>query len=170
MPLIKKSRSNMKKKITLTFASLVLATSLLMAGSAAWQRSATYFDGALLIAMSCVGVAAVHLLPSLIRSPKIWLLWGVCFVLSLYGHAGFFAFASKKSSEEWGQASKQAELLREEIRVINETLKTIKARPITIVSTDLANAKSESSRNRLQIELDEAKRAAGVELHPIVSH
>lgn len=91
----------------------------------------TPLDRALLVALSCVTVAAVHLLPALTKRRMMWPLWAGCFVMAVYGHAGFFAFASVKAGEaRAGQRSAQATATKTHRAAIEATLGTIKVRPL----------------------------------------
>lgn len=134
--------------------------SVLMAGAAAWQRSEAPLDRALLVALSCVTVSAVHLLPSLTKSRAMWPLWVGCFVLAVYSHAGFFAIAAERAGEARASQSVQAQNIKAQQARITDTLDTIKARPLAQVAALLSRTTDQNRREALTVELSEAKRAA----------
>jgi hypothetical protein len=149
-----------KKKLTLVLAVMVLGASLLMAGAAAWQRSETPLDRALLVVLSCVTVSAVHLLPSLTKSRAMWPLWAGCFMLAVYGHAGFFSFASTRANEARAEQSQHTLALKSQQARVRETLQSITARPLASVAGQLSRTTDQNRREALAVELNEAKRAA----------
>jgi hypothetical protein len=157
-----KTHTRIKTTLTLVLAEMALGSSLLMAGAAAWQRSETPLDRALLLALSCVTVSAVHLLPSLTKSRAMWPLWVGCFVLAVYGHAGFFAFAGIKAGEARASQSVQAQAIKTQQARITDTLGTIKARPLAQVAAQLSRTTAQDRREALAVELSEAKRAAAL--------
>jgi hypothetical protein len=157
-----KTHTRIKTTLTIVLAVMALGSSLLMAGAAAWQRSETPLDRALLLALSCVTVSAVHLLPSLTKSRAMWPLWVGCFVLAVYGHAGFFAFAGIKAGEARSSQSVQVQTIKAQQARITETLDTIKARPLAQVAALLSRTTAQDRREALTVELHEAKRAAAL--------
>lgn len=154
-----KTQTRIKTTLTLALALMVLLASLLMASAAAWQRSEAPLDRALLVILSCVTVSAVHLLPSLTKSRAMWPLWFGCFVLAVYGHAGFFAFAAERAGEARASQSVQAKNIKAQQARITDTLDTIKARPLAQVAALLSRTTVQDRREALTIELSEAKRA-----------
>ena len=157
-----KTHTRIKTTLTIVLAVMALGSSLLMAGAAAWQRSETPLDRALLLALSCVTVSAVHLLPSLTKSRAMWPLWGGCFVLAVYGHAGFFAFAGIKAGEARSSQSVQVQTIKAQQVRITQTLDAIKARPLAQVAAQLSRTTTQERREALIVEFNEAKRAAAL--------
>jgi hypothetical protein len=152
----------MKKPLTVALAVLVLVTALVMAAVAAWQRADTSIDRALLVALGCVTVCAVHLLPALTKRRMMWPLWAGCFLMAVYGHAGFFAFATVKAGDARAANSAQAKAVQAQRQTITDTLATIKARPLSQVALQLSRTHDGAKREALEIELGEAKRAAAL--------
>jgi ABC-type multidrug transport system fused ATPase/permease subunit len=150
----------MKKPLNLALAVLVLLTALAMASVAAWQRADSAVDRVLLVALACVTVVTVHLLPSLTKMRMKWPLWVVCFLMAVYSHACFFSFASLKAGEEHTTRSKQALWVQAQQQTIADTLATIKARPLATVAAQLARTSDTDKRDFLGVEFREAKRAA----------
>lgn len=144
----------------LALASLVLAVSLAMSAVSAWQRAGTELDRALLVAMSCTVVLAVHLLPAVVRSRWRWPLWALAFVVAVYGHASFLAFAAQKAAEARQASSAQVKALQARESAIREALAAIEARPVAVVGAQLARARTEARAAALQVEMAEAQRAA----------
>lgn len=151
-----------KKMLTLVLAVMVLVASLLMAGAAAWQRSETPLDRALMLVLSCVTVTAVHLLPSLTKSRAMWPLWFGCFVQAMYGHAVFLGSAAERAGEARASQSVQAQNIKAQQARITDTLDTIKARPLAQVAALLSRTTAQDRREALAVELSEAKRAAAL--------
>ena len=151
----------MRKTITLVFAAAVTAAALAMAAASAWQRADVELDRWLLASVSCAIVAAVHLLPALLRrSLIVWPVWMLCFLAAMYSHAGFFTSAGQGAAEVRAAASVHAKSVQERREAIKQTLTTIRARPAATVAQQLARARTPERVQALTIELEEAKRAA----------
>ncbi len=149
----------MKRAVTIALAAGVLLVALAMASASAWQR-AQGVDRVLLVAMACAVVAAVHLLPALVRSRWVWPLWGLCFLVAVFGHAGFLAFAGQGAAESRHAASAQVQALQAREAAIREALASINARPVSVVAAHLSRAKTPERAQALEAELTEARRAA----------
>lgn len=152
----------MKKPLNLALAVVVLLVALAMAAVAAWQRADATVDRLLLVALGCVTVAAVHLLPSLTKRRIMWPLWAGCFVVAIYGHAGFFAFASTQLGEAREIRSAQSNATTRHRESIEASLATIKARPLAQVAAQVLRTNDGDKLAALHIELDEAKRIANL--------
>lgn len=152
----------MKKPLNLVLAVVVLLVALAMAAVAAWQRADATVDRLLLVALGCVTVAAVHLLPVLSKRRIVWPLWVGCFVIAIYGHAGFFVFASTKLGEAREIRSAQVIATIRHRESIEASLATIKARPLAMVAAQVLRTQDGDKLAALHIELDEAKRIANL--------
>lgn len=157
-----KTHTRIKTALTAALAVMVLLASLLMAGAAAWQRSEAPLDRVLMVALSCVIVAGVHLLPSVTKSRAMWPLWAGCFMLAVYGHAGFFAFAGIKAGEARSSQSVQVQAIKAQQVRITQTLDAIKARPLAQVAAQLSRTTTQERREALIVEFNEAKRAVAL--------
>lgn len=149
----------MKRAVTIALAAGVLLVALAMASASAWQR-AQGVDRVLLVAMACAVVAAVHLLPALVRSRWVWPLWGLCFLVAVFGHAGFLAFVGQGAAESRHASSAQVQALQARESAIREALASINARPVSVVAAHLSRAKTPERAQALEAELTEARRAA----------
>ena len=152
----------MKKPLNLALAVVVLLVALAMAAVAAWQRADATVDRLLMVALACVTVAAVHLLPALTKRRIVWPLWAGCFVVAIYGHAGFFVFASTKLGEARESRSAQSTATIRHRESIEASLATIKARPLAMVAAQVLRTQDGDKLAALHIELDEAKRIANL--------
>lgn len=150
----------LKRIVTLALAVGVLAVAMGMAGVSAWQRAGSPLDRALLVAMTCAIVAAVHLLPALVRGWWAWALWGLCFAAAVFGHAGFLTFSGQGAAESRHAASAQVQALQAREAAIREALASINARPVSVVAAHLSRAKTPERAQALEAELTEARRAA----------
>jgi hypothetical protein len=165
----------MKRTLTISFAAAVTAAALAMAVASAWQRADAMLDRWLLAGVSCAIVAAVHMLPALVRrSLVVWPVWFFCFLAALYGHAGFFAAAGQSAAEARAANSVQVKSIEQRRQAIEQTLATIKARPVATVAQLLARATVPERVQALTLELEESKRAAQlrdelIRLAPVVS-
>jgi hypothetical protein len=123
-----------QRRLALGAAGVTSTVGLAMAAAAALERGGTLLDQTLIVAIACVLVLGAHLLPSLSRSPLARLLWLGCLLLTAWGHATFFTAASHRAGRVRADAvvtTGRAEALRSE-------LKAIQARPLAIVSAELA--------------------------------
>lgn len=112
-----------------------------MAAAAALERGGTLLDQTLIIAIACVLVLGAHLLPSLSRSLLARLLWLGCLLLTAWGHATFFTAASHRAGSVRADTvitTGRAEALRAE-------LQAIQARPLAIVSAEVAATQARAS-------------------------
>jgi hypothetical protein len=153
---------DLRRGLTLALAVGVLAVAVGMASASALQRAASPVDRTLLLALSCALVASVHLLPSLCRGWWIWPLWGLCFAVAVYGHAGFFSHAGLQAAEARQAASPHTLALRQRQEAVTAALEAIKARPVAVVASQLARTVSPERRQTLELELTEAQRAAAL--------
>lgn len=147
----------MHHRLTCFLAVVTTAIGLGLAATSAWHRAADTIDRTLLVGLAVIAVAAVHLLPALIRRWAVAPLWVLCLIVALWGHIGFFT----RALEEPGRSKVQANT-SQQAQAIDEALATIKARPIAIVAKQLANTQDPSRREALQTELDESRRAAAL--------
>lgn len=155
----------MHKPLTLALAVAMTATACAMAAASAWGRAATQHAQLLLAIVSVAVVAAVHMLPALLRTHSrfvVWPVWSLCLAAALWGHAGFFASSNLAAAE--AQRAQGAETRALEVRrqAVGQALDGIKARPVATVAAQLARITDPGRRAALEIELTEAKRAAGL--------
>lgn len=165
----------MKRQITIFFACFVTAVALAMAASSAWARADSTHDRIWLVGSACAFVVAVHMLPSLARrSLIVWPVWAFCLLAAMHGHAGFFTNAGQSAAEARAASSIQAKSIDQRRAAIEQTLASIKARPVTTVSAQLARTTNPERAEALRLELAESKRAAHlrdelVRLAPVAS-
>lgn len=152
----------MRRFVTLVLAVGVLAVALGMAAVSARQRAGSPVDRALMVALSCAVVCAVHLLPALRRDRATLGLWGVCFAAAVYGHAVFLANAGQQAAEDRRTGSAHTQSLKARQAAIREALQGIQARPVSVVAANLARSTAPERRQALEEELAEARRAAGL--------
>jgi hypothetical protein len=130
-----------------------------MTAIAAWDRGGTVIDKAVLVAMSVVIVAAVHLLPAMSKRPAVWAVWFVCLFGAIYGHLTFFTNASLRAADQRAQQSVLAIGTQKQIETIREALDQIKARPVAVVAAQLAQTDDKRERAALRDEIKDAKRS-----------
>lgn len=143
-------------------ALCVTATSLLMAGSAGWDRGSSPFDRTLWASILVLIAAGSHLIPSIAKSRIAWSLWACCFLGALYSHMTFFSFTALLAGEYRSEHSLQLTMVEQEITTARQELGAITSRPVTAVAAQLAVTKSWRTRKALLAELSEAKRAEGL--------
>lgn len=149
-----------RRTLTLALAAAVLLVAVGMAAVGAWGRGFDLMDKALMVALACAVVAAVHLLPALCRSLAVWPLWLACFVVAVHGHAGFLLQAGEKVAT--ARHAPQAQALIEQREAIGQALANIKARPVAVVAALLARDLTPERRQALQLELIESQKAAAL--------
>lgn len=149
-------------KLTAFFALCITATAMSMSAASAMDRGGTAVDQALILALSVAICAGTHLIPALSRKPVAWLLWFCCLLSTVFGHITFFTHANLRAGEVRAQQSVLTIDVERQVRVANEALAAIKARPVSIVAADLAISQDWKRRTALKVELTEAKRAAAL--------
>ncbi len=140
-------------------AIFVTSTAVTMTAIAAWDRGGTFADKAVLVAMSVVIVVAVHLLPAMSRRPVTWLVWTGCLVGAIYGHLTFFTNSAQRAADNRAQQSALAVGTQRQIDTAKDALSRITARPVTIVTAELAVTEDRRERSALRAEIAEGKRA-----------
>ncbi len=140
-------------------AIFVTSTAVTMTAIAAWDRGGTFADKAVLVAMSVVIVVAVHLLPAMSRRPVTWLVWMGCLVGAIYGHLTFFTNSAQRAADNRAQQSALAVGTQRQIDTAKDALSRITARPIAIVTAELAVTEDRRERSALRAEIAEGKRA-----------
>ena len=140
-------------------AIFVTSTAVTMTAIAAWDRGGTFADKAVLVAMSVVIVVAVHLLPAMSRRPVTWLVWMGCLVGAIYGHLTFFTNSAQRAADNRAQQSALAVGTQRQIDTAKDALSRITARPVTIVTAELAVTEDRRERSALRAEIAEGKRA-----------
>lgn len=151
-----------RRTLTLALAVGVLLVALGMAAVSAWGRGFGLLDKSLMVALAVAVVAGVHLLPALCRSLAIWPLWLACFVVAVYGHAGFLLQAGERVATARHAPQAQAQALIEQREAIGQALANIKARPVAVVAAQLARTHNPNRRQALSIELGQAHKAAAL--------
>lgn len=158
-------RKTILRTITILAALSVSGLAVALSWASAHQRAVTPHDQLLLAALGVVIVLAVHLLPALLRRRHplvLWPVWLLCLVLAGYGHASWFYLAGQSAAEVREASSLAAKSVEREREEIEQTLGTIKARPVAQVAAALARATDPDRREALDAELAEARRAAGL--------
>ena len=144
------------------FAVFVTATAMVMSGIAGFDRGGDEVEQALMVALFVAICAGTHFIPALANRPLTWLLWVGCLLGTVFGHVTFFTHANLHAEEIRAQHSVQKISIERQIEVINETLTTIKSRPVAVVAEVLASSQDWRQRPALRAELAEAKRAAAL--------
>jgi len=151
--------------ITLLAALAVTGLAVTLAWTGAQQRAATD-DGKLLQALVAVTIVALaHLLPTLLRRRHplvLWPVWLLCLSLAGFWHASWFYRSAESAAEVRQAGSAAAHAAAQERAAIEQTLNTIKARPVAQVAAQLARTTDEARRDALALELAEARRAASL--------
>lgn len=140
-------------------AIFVTSTAVTMTAIAAWDRGGTFADKAVLVAMSVVIVVAVHLLPAMSRRPVTWLVWVGCLVGAIYGHLTFFTNSAQRAADNRAQQSALAVGTQRQIDTAKDALSRITARPMAVVTAELAVTDDRRERAALRTEIAEGKRA-----------
>jgi hypothetical protein len=111
---------------------------VLVSAAAAAERGGTLADRLLIGAVSVAITLACHLLPSISRSGLVRALWGVCLLITAWGHAAYFTGASARAG-----AGRAAHLeTPAAVAALRNELDAIQARPVAVVAADLAGARS----------------------------
>lgn len=158
-------RKTILRTITAMAALLVSGLAVALAWASSLQRASARHDQLLLAALSVVIVLSVHLLPALLRKRHplaLWPVWILCLALAGYGHASWFYLAGQSAAEARIADSAAVAAAARERAVIEQTLATIKARPVAQVAAQLARTTDKDRRAALADELAEARRAAGL--------
>jgi flagellar basal body-associated protein FliL len=153
------------RSITVLAALSVSGLAVALAWASAQQRATTAHDQLLLAALSVSVVLAVHMLPALLRRRHplvLWPVWVLCLALAGYGHASWFYRSAESAAEARHAGSAAVAAVARERSDIEQTLSTIKARPVAQVAAQLARTTDEARREALTAELAEAKRTASL--------
>lgn len=150
----------MKKVITGSLAAFVTLTAMGMSIGAAFDRGGTLIDEGLFIALSLAVCAGSHFIPALSKRSFSWVLWGLCFLATVYSDVTFFTYAGQRAADYRLQHSAQNIALERQIEATRQALTAINARPVTTVANELALTKYWSKRRSLEAELSESRRAA----------
>lgn len=135
-----------KRWDALILAAAITATCVGMSIGAALDRSSNTWDAMFYALVAGVLLAGSHVLPAMSnrRRPEIWVLAILCVVMSLYHLLHFFSAAEERAGRSRttgtvavGQAQAQA---------IRDELARIKARPLTVVATELNHAQQTHQR------------------------
>lgn len=143
-------------KYLAVFVTFIAAS---MTAVAAWDRGGTDIDKLLLIALSVIIVVAVHLLLALSRRPATILIWVGCLACAIYGHLTFLTHASLRAGDQRAEQSTVVTATARQIDMVQEALSEIKARPIAVVSAELALSNDRRRRAALRTEIAEGERA-----------
>lgn len=155
----------MRKVLTVLFSLAITFLAVSMAIVSAGQRATDPLDRWLLSCIAMIIVLAVHLLPALLRQRSGWVVWPIwllCLIMALVGHTGFFTNASQASAEARASQSASARAIAAQRQEMEQTLVTIKARPVSVVAAQYARTTDVARRSALAIELAESKRAAAL--------
>lgn len=153
------------RRIIVLAALLVSGLAVAMAWASAMQRSTGGSDQVFMAALSVAFVMAVHLLPAMRRwAPAlvVWPMWILCLALAGFGHASWFYLVSESAAEARIAGSAAVAAAAQERAAIEQTLGTIKSRPVATVAAQLARTTDPDRREALALELAEARRAAGL--------
>lgn len=153
------------RTITILAAMSVSGLAVAMAVASAAQRATGGRDQVLLAALGVAVVLAVHLLPALLRGQQrfvMWPVWLLCLALAGYGHASWFYLSGQLAAEARQAGSVAATAMARERAAIEQTISTIKARPLVTVAAQIARTSDPDRREALAAELAEARRVAGL--------
>lgn len=143
----------------------VSGLAIALAWASSMQRAADEHDRVLMACLSVVIALAVHMLPALRRRVHklvLWPVWLLCVAMVGFGHASWF-YLSAESAAEAREAGRAIVIAASRERAaIEQTLSTIKARPVATISAQLARTTDPDRRAALADELAEARRAAGL--------
>jgi hypothetical protein len=140
-------------------ASCVTLAACLMAAAAAFDRGGTAIDKGLLVVMSIMIVLAVHLLPSISRHPISWVVWTGCLACAIFGHLTFLIHANMRAGEALAQQSSLTVGTNNQIKAVREALEQVKARPLTVISAQLAHEPDRRARSALREEMLASRKA-----------
>jgi hypothetical protein len=133
-----------------------------MAATAAWGRGGSDVERALIVALSVAVVLAVHLLPAINRRWAGWVLWSCCLLAAVFAHLVFFTQASVHAGGIRGQQSARFTGTVQQIEAAQAALDGIRARPVAVIAAEVAATDSWRQRRALEIEIQEAYRAAAL--------
>lgn len=148
------------KKMLIVLATFVTLIAAAMAAVASFDRGGTLVDQVLLVAISVIAVLGVHLIPALARRRVFaWVIWVGCLVGAIYGHVNFFSHSALRAGEVRAAQSAQTLGAERQIEVIRDALADIHARPLAVVTAQLAQENNLRVRSALRTEVNEGKRA-----------
>lgn len=153
------------RTITILAALSVSGLSAVMAWASAMQRSTDSHDRLVFAVLGLIIGLLVHFLPAILRKRSGWVLWPVwtaCLAVAAFGHASWFYLSSSSAAEARHAGSAAVRAVADERQQIEQTLSTIRARPVSTVAAQLARTNDDARRTALAAELAEAKRAAGL--------
>lgn len=113
-----------------------------MAALSASERASDTTDKAMLIGLAVSLVAGSHLLPALSR--RSWsarVVFAACVLVTVYGHASFFAGVKHRS----GEVRAQSVVSTGHTLALQSELAAITARPVAVVAAELAQASARSA-------------------------
>ncbi len=149
--------------LKIIIAIIFTATAIAMAVAAAWDRSGTVIDRALMVSLSVGICAGAILIPALSKQKLAFLLSGCCMLGSFYSHITYFTNASIRAGEDRAKNALQVVGSIKQINAVNNALSEINARPVSIVAAELATTHAWRQRSALVAELSEAKRSASLQ-------
>jgi hypothetical protein len=145
--------------LKIILASFLTLSACLMAAAAAFDRGGTAVDKGLLIVMSIMIVLAVHLIPAISHRPISWVIWTGCLCCAIFGHLTFLIHANLRAGEALAQQSSLAVGTNNQIKAVREALEQVKARPLTVISAQLAQESDRRVRYALKEEMSASKKA-----------
>lgn len=149
----------MKSTVTRLLAIIITLTAILMTSVAAINRGGTFIEQILLVSISIIMVLAVHFLPSISRRAFAWMLWTGCFICAIFGHLTFLTHSTMQAGENRAQQSFMMKSIEMQIDSTRSALNAISARPVAVVSSELAQTDGWRQTIALREELKQAKRA-----------
>lgn len=158
-------RNHITRIVSGLAALAVSGLAVALAWASSMQRASTEHDRVLLACLGVVIVLAVHMLPALRRRVHqlvLWPVWLLCLALAGSGHASWFYRAAESATEAREAVSATVVAAARERAAIEQTLGTIKARPVAQVASQLARSTDPDRRAALTDELAESRRAAGL--------
>ena len=147
------------KTAAILLASFVTLAACIMAGVAAWDRGGNWLDRSLLASISVIIVLSVHLLPSMSKRWVGWVVWAGCLLCAIYGHLTFLVHSNERALQQFSENSSLSVGTEKQIVATKAALSEIQARPMSVVASELADAKERRVRAALNIELEQSKRA-----------
>ncbi|MEW6057955.1 MAG: hypothetical protein AB1540_15210, partial [Bdellovibrionota bacterium] len=147
------------KTAAILLASFVTLAACIMAGVAAWDRGGNWLDRSLLASISVIIVLSVHLLPSMSKRWVGWVVWSGCLLCAIYGHLTFLVHSNERALQQFSENSSLSVGTEKQIVATKAALSEIQARPMSVVASELADAKERRVRAALNIELEQSKRA-----------
>jgi len=146
-----------------TYASVLMAVSNVVTSPVVtWTFQTLFSLPALPVLLTCIGT---NILPALSKHHTgwkklmVWLLWGICMVVTMNNYLLYFRNVSTEAGEFRAKDSVQVINSNQQIKTVEQALSHLTHRSVVEVTRDLSKTTNDKRIAVLKAELDEATRA-----------